>query len=323
MDSPSIAISVSPTPSKGGKNGKDKASDDDAEAFSISLEVARDEADGDTETTSITIQGVVSEGDGEETGGADTESEFTIEIETVVFSGDDLADNLSASTVLGGGTVSVTEDGSFGVTGSISGDKEVHLEVGETLTFELPPSEGEVVGGQVTITNLFSNGDTKEGALVFAYDADDKQLATYVAIGNETGSVTVDIEVPFARLDFKALDNDSILLQDNSDFGVGDITAIFASVIEDLSEGASELIDDIVTTVGDHLPGLVDLGHFGKVQFEITRISTNQLSAISALSNVRIDQNSSEESDLGRRSHFGQDGQGSSETWLDARRYAG
>ncbi|MEM8950649.1 MAG: hypothetical protein AAGC99_15080 [Pseudomonadota bacterium] len=322
MDSPSIAISVSPTPAKGGKGVKDKASDDQAEAFSISLEVARDEADGDTETTSITIQGVVSEGNGEETGG-DTETEFTIEIETVVFSGDELADNLSASTVLGGGAVSVTEDGAFGVTGSISGDQQVHLEVGETLTFELPPSEGEVVGGQVTITNLYSNGDTKEGALVFAYDADDKQLASYIAIGNETGSVTVDIEVPFARLDFKALDNDSIFLKDNSDFGVSDITAVFASMIEDLTEGASELIDDIVTTVGNDIPGLVDLGHFGKVQFEITRISTNQLSAISALSNVRLDQNPAEESDLGRRSYFGQDGQGSSDAWLDARRYLG
>ena len=322
MDSPTIAISASPAPPKG-KSGKDQASDDDAEAFSISLEVARDEADGDTETTSITIQGVVTDSEPSDSEAAETEVDVTIEIETVVFSGDDLAENLSASTVLGGGTVSVGEDGSFGVTGSISGDSQVRLEVGETLTFELPPSEGEVVGSQVTITNLFSNGNTKEGALVFAYDSDDKQLASYGAIGNETGSVTVDIEVPFARLDFKALDNDSFLLKDNSNFGVTDISAMFASVIENLSDGASELIDDIVSSVGGHLPGLVDLGHFGAVQFEITRISSNRLSTIGALSNVRAEQNSGDESELGRRPYAGLDGQGSSEAWLAERRYTG
>ncbi len=322
MDSPTIAISVTPSPSKG-KSGKDQASEEDADAFSISLEVARDDADGDTETTSITIQGVVTESEASDADGTETEVDVTIEIETVVFSGDDLAENLSASNVLGGGAVAVTEDGAFGVTGSISGDNEVRLEVGETLTFELPPTEGQVVGGQVTITNLFSNDESTEGALVFAYDAEDKQLACYCAIGNETGSVTVDIDVPFARLDFKALDNDSPLLQDNSNFGVSDISALFASVIEDMSEGSSQLIDDVISSVSKHLPSLVDIGHFGKVQFEVTRISSNQLSTIGALSNVRIEQNSADESDFGRKSHFGQDGQGSSETWLDERRYAG
>ena len=222
----------------------------------------------------------------------DTEGDVTIEIETVVFSGDDLADNLSASTVLGGGTVAVTGDGSFGVDGSVSGDNEIRLEVGETLTFELPPTEGEVVGGQVTITNLFSNGETQEGALVFAYDADDQQLACYCALGNETGSVTIDVDVPFARLDFKALDNDSLLLENNSNFGVGEISAMIASIVDGLEEGASQLIDDIVTQGGKHLAELIDLAHFGKVHFEISRVSANQQSTITALGNVRVDQGS-------------------------------
>lgn len=318
MESPTIAISVSPAPSKG-KNGKDKASGDDAEAFSISLEIARDEAGGDSETTSITIQGVVTESDASDTDAADTESDFTIEIETVTFSGDDLSQNLGASTVLGGGSVSVTDDGSFGVSGSISGDNEVRLEVGETLTFELPPSEGEVVGGQVTITNLFCNGETTEGALVFAYDANDNQLACYCASGNETGSVTIDIDVPFARLDFKAIDNQTFLFEDNANFGVSDISAMFASVIADLSDGASQLIDDIVSSVGGQLPGLVDLGHFGTVQFEITRISSKQVSRIGALSNGRLEQDATDQRDIGRDRYAGQDGRDLSESWLDVR----
>ena len=282
MDSATIAVSVSPSPAKG-TAGKDEATDDDAEAFSISMEVARAEVDGDTETTSIIIQGVTTE-----SGGADdTEGEVTIEIETVVFSGDDLAGNLSASNVLGGGSVAVTADGAFGVSGSISGDSEVRIEVGETLTFELPPTEGEVVGGQVTITNLFSDDGTAEGALIFAYDADDQQLACYCAFGNETGSVTVDIDVPFARLDFKAVDNDSFIFADNANFGVSEVSAMFASVVEDLTDGASQLIDDIVSACGGHLAELVDFGHFGTVNFEVSRVSANTQSTIDALSGAR------------------------------------
>ncbi|MDH3658853.1 MAG: hypothetical protein OEU92_02305 [Alphaproteobacteria bacterium] len=285
MDSATIAISLSPSPNKG-KSGKDRASDDDADAFSISLEVAREQADGDTETTSITIEGVTTEHDG----AGETEGEVTIEIETVVFSGDDLAENLSASTVVGGGAVALGEDGAFGVSGSISGDNEVRLEVGETLTFELPSTAGDVIGGQVTITNLFGDGETAEGALIFAYDANDQQLACYCAIGNETGTVTVDIDVPFARLDFKALDNESFILADNSDYGVSNISAVFASVVDDLPEGASELIDDILTGCGNHLAKLVDFGHFGSVHFEVSRVSANTRSTIDALSGARVEQ---------------------------------
>lgn len=285
MDSATIAISVSPSPTKG-KGGTDQASDEDADAFSISLEVAREEAGGETETTSITIQGVTTEsGDDSE-----AEGEVTIEIETVVYSGDDLAENLSASTVVGGGAVAVTADGAFGVNGSISGDNEVRLEVGETLTFELPPSEGEVIGGQVTITNLFCDGETREGALVFAYDANDQQLACYCVIGNETGTVTVDIDVPFARLDFKALDNESLLFVDNSTFGVSEISAVLASVIDDLPDGASQLIDDILTECSDHFAKLVDFRHFGTVNFEVSRISTNSRSSLDALSSARVNE---------------------------------
>lgn len=284
MDSATIAISISPSPNKG-KSGKDRASDDAADSFSISLEVAREKADGDTGTTSITIEGVTTEHDG----AGETEGEVTIEIETVVFSGDNLAENLSASTVVGGGTVALGEDGAFGVSGSLSGDNEVRLEVGETLTFELPSTEGEVIGGQVTITNLFSNGETREGALIFAYDANDQQLACYCAIGNETGTVTVDIDVPFARLDFKALDNESFILADNANYGVSEISAVFAS-IEDLAEGASELIDDILTECGNSLAKLVDLGHLGTVHFEVSRVSANTRSTIDALSGARVEQ---------------------------------
>ena len=283
MDSATIAISVSPNPAKG-KSGTDERPDEAADAFSISLEVAREEAGGETETTSITIQGVATESDGSE----EAEGEVTIEIETVVFSGDDLAENLSASTVVGGGSVAITEDGAFGVSGSISGDNEVRLEVGETLTFELPPTEGEVVGGQVTITNLLSSDDGTEGALIFAYDADDQQLACYCAIGDETGTVTVDIDVPFARLDFKAIDSGSFYFADNANFGVSEISTVFASVVDDLAEGASQLIDDIVTSCSDHLAKLVDFGHFGTVGFEVSRVSADTRSTIDALSGARV-----------------------------------
>lgn len=314
-DSASVSISVSPnTPNA--KGGKQKASDDDANAFEISLEVAREEADGDQSTTNITIQGVATgpdtagtnesggdikieieisgEGVAEALGvsgndGDDTAADVTIEIETTVFSGDELAQNLSASTVLGSGSVALTDDGGFGVSGSISGDAEVRLEVGETLTFQLPETEGEVVGGQVTITNLLGSGDATEGALVFAYDGDDHLLASYVALGNETGTVTVDIDVAFARLDFKAIDNDSFFLEDNSNFGVSEVSAIFASVIEDLADGASQLIDDIITETGSSLSKLVDLGHFGAVNFEITRITADQVATIDAISRVSVD----------------------------------
>ena len=302
MDSPTIAISVSPNPAKGA-GGKDQSAEDSANAFSISLEVAREEENGETgaATASITVQGSVTGGD--EASG--TEGDVTIEIESIVFSGDELADNLSASTVVGGGSVAVTADGSFGVNGSVSGENEIRLEVGETLTFELPPTEGEVVGGQVTITNLFSDGEIQEGALVFAYDADDQQLACYCALGNETGSVTIDVDVPFARLDFKALDNDSLLLEQNSNFGVGEISALIASIVEGLEEGASQLIDDIVTQGGNHLAKLVDVGHFGKVHFEISRVSANQQSTIAALGNVRVDRG--DEADRVDRGRFGQE----------------
>lgn len=288
MQSPAIAMSVSPAAVKA-KGGPGQASEDDAKAFSMSLEVAREEAGGETETTSITIQTVTTGSGAAGTGEPAAAGDMIIEIETVVFSGEDLAENLRASTVLGGGSVALNEDGSFGVAGSISGENEVRLEVGETLTFDLPPSEGEVVGGQVTITNLFGDGETAEGALVFAYDADGRQLACYCALGDETGSVTVDIDVPFARLDFKALDNGSWRLEDNANFGVGKISALFASVVEDLAEGASQLIDDVLTRGGIDRARLVDFGHFGKVSFEVNRVSTQSRSIIDALNGVSID----------------------------------
>ena len=206
----------------------------------------------------------------------------------MTFSGDDLACNLSASTIHGGGAVSVTEDGAFGVEGPVTGEAEVRLEIGETLTFELPPSEGEVIGGQVTITNLYADGETAEGALVFAYDAEDKQLACYAAFGNETGTVTVEIEVPFARLDFKAIDNESLAMVTNSNFGVSDVSAMFASVVEGMAEGAGQLIDDILTRTGLHIPGLVDLGHLGTIHYEVSRVSANHVATIDALSGMRV-----------------------------------
>lgn len=290
MNSSAIAISVSPSPSTNakGKGGKDSAADDDAKAFSISLEVAQGEVGGETETTSITIQGVTSETDGADDGSSDGDSDVTIEIETVVFSGDDLARNLTASTIYGGGSVTVTEDGAFGVEGPVTGEAEVQLEIGETLTFELPPSEGEVIGGQVTITNLYSDDGTTEGALIFAYDAEDNQLACYAAFGNETGTVTVEIDVPFARLDFKAIDNESLAIVTNSNFGVSDVSAMFASVVDGMAEDASQLIDDILAKTGLHIPGLVDLGHLGTIHYEVSRVSANHVATIDALSSTRV-----------------------------------
>jgi hypothetical protein len=314
-DSASVSISVSQAASNG-KPGKGKPSDEETNAFEISLDVAREESDGDTSTTNITIQrstndteaGGADQADGEvkieiEISGdgvaealgvtgsvnGETLNDVKIEIESVVFSGDDLQKNLTASTVLGGGSVALTGDGSFGVSGSISGDAEVRLEVGETLTFTLPKTESEVVGGQVTISNLFNDGQSKEGALVFAYDADDHLLASYFALGNETGEVTIDIDVAFARLDFKAADNDAFLFQDNSNFGVSEVSAIFASVVEGIADGASQLIDDVISNAGDLLSKLVDLRHFGTVDFELTRITADQMATIEGIRRASVD----------------------------------
>ena len=318
-DSASVSISVSQaTPN--GKPAKGKPSEEEANAFEISLEVAREEVDGDTSTTSITIQGSTSDAasagetdsaelsDGEvkieieisgdglaealgmtDSADGDALSDVTIEIESVVFSGEALQQNLSASTVFGGGSVAQIDDGSFGVTGSISGDSEVRLEVGETLSFTLPETEGQVVGGQVTITNLFGGEGNSEGALVFAYDSSDQLLASYFALGSQTGEVTIEIDVAFARLDFKAVDNGAFLFEDNSSFGVSDVSAVFASVVEGLSEDASQLIDDIISGAGKALSKIVDLRHFGAVNFEISRITTDQMSTIEGIRRVSVD----------------------------------
>lgn len=327
-DSASISISVSPNVPNT-KGGKPNASDDDANAFEVSLEVAREEADGEDAPASITIQGTTGQSDNPGSDGTEGDDvtiaieisgdglaealgvsggdgsedapDVTIEIETVVFSGDDLAQNLSASALLGDASVAVSEDGSFGVSGALSGDAEVQLEVGETLTFELPETEGEVVGGQVTITNLFNDDGESEGALVFAYDADDQLVATYAVLGNDSGTVTVDIDVSFARLDFKAIDNDAFLFEDNSSFGISEIGAIFASVIEDLAEGASQLIDDVIGGASSSVPELADLGHFGAISFELGRITVDQMADIDALSRVSVDLD--QETDRHDRNH--------------------
>jgi hypothetical protein len=257
------------------------------ETLSISVTVSDDETTGETETTtSITIEGLGTDGEGS------SESDLTIEIETVSFAGDELASALSASTVLGGGTVAETADGSFGVDGSVSGSADIRLEIGETLTFSLPAIEdGEVVGGQVTITNLFSNGETREGALVFAYDADDQQLACYCALGNETGVVTIDIDVSFARLDFKALDNDSWFLQENSNFAVGDVDVNVATFVGNAGLEEGDVMSDLLAYGNKiHNADLLDIGHFGTVNFEIGRISVNKQVAINSLRTVDADQ---------------------------------
>jgi len=262
--------------------GGEGAGDD---ALSISVTVSDDQTSGDAETTSITIEGLSMDG------GVDTDGDLTIEIETISFTGDELAASLSASTVLGGGAVAETADGSFGVNGSVSGSADIRLEIGETLTFELPKIEdGEVVGGQVTITNLFSDGNRREGALIFAYDSDDKQLAVYTAIGNETGTVAVDIDVSFSRLDFKALDNDSWFLKENSNFAVGDIGVNIASFMSDVMDGASDVVSDLLA-YGNKIQNadLLDVTQFGTVNFEIGRISVNKQLAIGSLSSVDAD----------------------------------
>ncbi len=312
-DSASVSISVSQT-IPNGKTAKAQPSDEDAEAFEISLEVAREQSDGDSSTTNITIQGTTTENDGAEesesgvkieieisgdglaealgvTENAGTEmlTDVTIEIESVVFSGANLEQNLTATTIFGDGHVAQTDGGSFGVSGSISGEAEVRLEVGETLSFSLPETEGEVVGGQVTITNLFNDGESGEGALVFAYDSDDRLVASYFALGNETGEVTIEINVAFARLDFKAADNGAFFFEDNSNFGVSEVSAIFASVVEGLSEDASQLIDDIINNAGDILAKVIDVRHFGTVNFEITRITADQMATIEGLRRVSVD----------------------------------
>lgn len=272
MDGTSVANTVSATTVNGSDAGDDLSGN---EAFSASLDAARDQLDESSVSLQVTVSGT------DDTG---AEEEVVIEIETVVFSGDELSDHLSATTVLGGGAVAQSHDGAFGVAGSVSGTRDIRIEVGETLTFDVPPSEGDVVGGQVTITNLFSNEHTTEGALVIVYDADDQQVAWHYAIGNEEGTVTVDITVPFARLDFKALDNDSWVLQANSNFGVSDIATLVAS--EPDLPPAEDVADASAGQGGgfaNFFKSLLDFGHFGKVTFEINRISLEQTAIADAL----------------------------------------
>lgn len=265
MDGTSVAITVSATTVSGSDAGDDLSGN---EAFSASLDAARDQLDDSSATIQITVSG---------TDDAGAEEEVVLEIETVVFSGEELSDHLSATNVLGGGAVAQNHDGTFGVAGSVSGDRDLRIEVGETLTFDVPPSEGDVIGGQVTITNLISDEHTTEGALVIAYDADDQQVAWRYAIGNEEGTVTVDINVPFARLDFKALDNDSWVLQANSNFGVSDIATLIASKpdpapVEDVADAPAGQSGGLA----EFFKSLLDFGHFGKVTFEVNRISLEQ-----------------------------------------------
>lgn len=271
MDGTSVAITVSATTVSGSDSGDDLSGN---EAFSASLDAARDQLDEPSASIQITVSG---------TDDAGAEEEVVLEIETVVFSGEELSDHLSATNVLGGGTVARSHDGAFGVAGSVSGDRDLRIEVGETLTFDVPPSEGDVIGGQVTITNLFSDEHNTEGALVIAYNADDQQVAWHYAIGNEEGTVTVDINVPFARLDFKALDNDSWVLQANSNFGVSDIATLTATERATPTDGVTDASTGFSGQWADVALSLLDIGHFGKVTFEVNSISLQNSAVVDAL----------------------------------------
>lgn len=164
----------------------------------------------------------------DETQGASTEEsaesssdDIEIEIEITTFEGDGLLENLSVTSNRGTAEISITTDGDVGVsTDGIFFSDNPEVQMGETLTFTVPTELGEAQGATITVSNLVDDETGAESALVIAYDAEGNEVLRCLVEGDESGDVTVDIDVSFSKIDFKPVDNGSWTLSGNSDFTI-------------------------------------------------------------------------------------------------------
>ncbi|MGI9451519.1 MAG: hypothetical protein ACR2QH_12930 [Geminicoccaceae bacterium] len=151
----------------------------------------------------------------------DKPGDVEIEIEITTLEGNDLADNLSVTSNRGNAEISITADGDIGVsTDGFFYSDTPEIQIGETLTFTVPNELGNVQGATINVSNLVDDKTGAESALVIAYDAEGKEVFRCVVEGNDTGKVTVDIDVSFSKVDFKPVDNGSWTLSGNSDFTI-------------------------------------------------------------------------------------------------------
>ena len=151
----------------------------------------------------------------------DKPDDVEIEIEITTLEGSELAEYLSVTSNRGDAEISITADGDIGVsTDGIFYSDTPEVQIGETLTFTVPDEMGHVQGASINVSNLVDDKTGAESALVTAYDAEGKEVFRCVVEGNETGKVTVDIDISFSKVDFKPVDNGSWTLSENSDFTI-------------------------------------------------------------------------------------------------------
>lgn len=191
---------------------------------SISKAGSVDEAEFSATMTAVLTIGV-SDGEDEAEGTSTEETtetsseEIEIEIEIATFEGDDLIDNLSVTSNRGSTEISITTDGAIGAaTDGVFFSDNPEVQMGETLTFTVPEELGDVQGGSMTFSNLVNNESGFESALVTAYNAEGIEVLRLLVGGDESGNVTVDINVGFKSLDVRPVDNGSWTLLGNSDF---------------------------------------------------------------------------------------------------------
>ena len=181
----------------------------------------------------------------EETQGASTETSSTasdgeveIEIEITAFEGDDLQENLSVTSNRGNAEIGVTSTGALGVaTTGLKHPDNPQVQMGETLTFTVPEEIGDVQGATITFSNLVGGDSGNEGALVIAYDDEGKEVLRCLVLGDESGDVSVDIDVAFSSIDFKPVDNGAWTLASNSDFTIDRIEVAAGKTGEDQDSG--------------------------------------------------------------------------------------
>jgi 23S rRNA pseudoU1915 N3-methylase RlmH len=194
--------------------------DEGEEQEGVSTEASGSET---SEEIEIEIEIKTSEGDdlAENASGNETSEEIEIEIEITTFEGEALADNLSVTSNRGSTEISITTDGAIGAsTDGFFFSDNPEVQMGETLTFTVPEELGNVQGGSITFSNLINNEKGFESALIIAFDALGTEVMRRLAGGNESGDVTVDIDVAFNSLDVRPVDNGSWTLRGNSDFQI-------------------------------------------------------------------------------------------------------
>lgn len=176
------------------------------------------------------------------------------EIEIKTFEGNDLVDHVSVSSRRGVADLSLSADGAVGVSteGFFYSDNP-EVQMGETLTFTVPSDIGDVQGGTVTFSNLLDNDNKFERALVIASDAEGREVLRCLVSGDESGHVTLDIDVGFSSIDVKPVDNGSWTLSGNSDFQIERI---------DIKTGKTADEDDVYQHHGGFMSDLFGLFSF-------------------------------------------------------------